>query len=63
MHLNVQPAYVTYALTTCLVFMLLFFAGVAPDVMKKDGDNWVKPPVVVAGPSYHAEDHGDGEHH
>jgi len=59
MHLNVQPGYVGYLLTTCLVFMLLFFAGVAPDVMKKDGDNWRKPPVVVQGPTLH---HGDQEH-
>jgi len=70
MHLNVQPSYVGYLLTTCLVFMLLLFAGTAPDVMKKDGDNWVKPVVVVQGPAtmHHGdEDHGDGhgeaEHH
>ncbi|MBW2314529.1 MAG: cytochrome C oxidase subunit IV family protein, partial [Deltaproteobacteria bacterium] len=33
MHLNVQPAFVGYMLSTCLVFMLLLFAGTAPDVM------------------------------
>ena len=49
MHLNVQPGFVGYLLSTCLVFMLLFFAGTAPDVMKKDGDNWMKPAVVVVG--------------
>ena len=70
MHLNVQPRFVAYLLSTCLVFMLLFFAGVAPDVMKKEGDNWVKPVVVVRGPSmmHHGDesqgdDHGGGEHH
>jgi caa(3)-type oxidase subunit IV len=42
MHLNVQPKFVIYLLTTMLVFMLLFFAGTAPDVMKHEGHNWVK---------------------
>jgi len=53
MHLNVQPGFVGYLLTTCLVFMLLLFAGSSPDVMKHDGDNWVKSRVVVAGPGHH----------
>ena len=43
MHINVAPRYVAYMASTVLVFMLLFFAGTAPDVMKGDGDNWVKP--------------------
>jgi caa(3)-type oxidase subunit IV len=43
MHINVAQRYVTYLITTCLVFMLLLFAGVAPDVMKPHGYNWVKP--------------------
>jgi hypothetical protein len=33
-------------MATCLVFMLLFFAGTAPDVMKEDGDNWIKLPLA-----------------
>lgn len=59
MHLNIQPRYVSYLLATCLVFMLLFFAGVAPDVMKKDGDQWVKAAVVLQDPS-HGDGHGAG---
>ncbi len=47
MHLNIEPRYAVYLLTTMLVFMLLFFAGVAPDVMKHEGSNWVKPAVHV----------------
>ena len=43
MHLNLQPRYVLYILGTTLVFMLLFYAGAAPDVMKNSGDNWQKP--------------------
>jgi len=70
MHLNVQPGFVGYLLSTCLVFMLLFFAGSSPDVMKKEGDNWRKPTVVVTGPLHHeagghgaAAEHGAGESH
>ncbi len=43
MHLNVQPRYVVYLLSTVLAFMLLFFSGVAPDVMEAEGHNWTKP--------------------
>jgi len=43
MHIDMSPRYVTYLMTTVLVFMLLFFAGVAPDVMKDHGTGWVKP--------------------
>jgi len=47
MHLNIEKRYVVYMVTSCLVFMLLLFAGVAPDVMKQEGARWVKPKVVV----------------
>jgi caa(3)-type oxidase subunit IV len=43
MHINIAQRYVTYLVTTILLFMLLFFAAVAPDVMKPDGSNWEKP--------------------
>ena len=43
MHVPAQPRFVSYLLTTALVFMLLLFAGSAPDVMKWDGHNWHKP--------------------
>jgi len=47
MHLNIEPRYAVYLLTTMLVFMLLFFSGAAPDIMKHEGRNWVKPAVHV----------------
>jgi caa(3)-type oxidase subunit IV len=65
MHINVEPKYVAYLMATMLVFMLLFFAGTAPDVMKFEGSNWVKPEVVQA-PSGHGDTHGaeaSDEHH
>ncbi|MFQ5514578.1 MAG: cytochrome C oxidase subunit IV family protein [Myxococcota bacterium] len=43
MHLNIERKYILYLLGTMLVFMTLFFSAVAPDVMKHDGDQWVKP--------------------
>ncbi len=47
MHLNIEPRFAVYLLCTVLVFMLLLFAGSAPDVMKHEGTNWVKPAIVV----------------
>jgi caa(3)-type oxidase subunit IV len=40
MHLNVEKKYITYLLTTSLVFMFLFYAGAGPDVMEHHGRNW-----------------------
>jgi len=42
MHLNLSRKYVTYLVATALLFMLLFFAGTAPDVMEESGTNWLK---------------------
>ena len=47
MHLGEMPKFITYIVVTCLVFMLLFFAGVAPDVMAKEGSNWKKPSWIA----------------
>jgi caa(3)-type oxidase subunit IV len=57
MHINVEPKYVVYLMSTMLVFMLLFFAGTAPDVMKFGGTNWEKAQVVQPDPGAH---HGAG---
>ena len=46
MHLDVQPKYVAYFLATTLVFMGLFWAGVAPDVMNHEGTNWVNQSAI-----------------
>jgi len=63
MHINEMPKFVTYIVATCLVFMLLFFAATAPDVMNDEGSNWVKP-TWVAGTENDwvtvGMDHGDG---
>lgn len=40
MHVTIEKRFVPYLLVTCLVFMALLFAGVAPDVMKHSGLHW-----------------------
>ena len=40
MHVTIEKRFVPYLLVTCLVFMVLLFAGVAPDVMKHSGLHW-----------------------
>lgn len=40
MHLNIEKKFVGYLLLTALAIMFLFFAGVAPDVMKHRGRGW-----------------------
>ncbi len=62
MHLPVAPRYVGYLVATGLLFMLLFFAGVAPDVMRMEGTRWEKPSWIEANRAFQAGDH-DGGHH
>jgi len=59
MHIGIAKRYVTYLITTCLVFMLLLFAGVAPDVMKSEGYNWQKPSWLAASSQPAAESGGE----
>ena len=69
MHLDVEPKVVWYFLATSLAFMGLFFAAVAPDVMKHDGSNWTNLAAHAAvergmaagdGHGHHGDGHGDG---
>jgi caa(3)-type oxidase subunit IV len=65
MHVNLTRRYVQYLLVTALVFMVLFFAGSAPDVMNKFGSNWEKPKWQAAAAAAAANapaDHGDSHH-
>ena len=63
MHVSIEPRFVTYMLVTMLVFMLLFFMAVAPDVMKETGSNWVKPAWIQENLAYEAGEIGDGAGH
>jgi caa(3)-type oxidase subunit IV len=40
MHITHEPKYVTYFVMVCLGFMVVMFAGVAPDVLRHDGLRW-----------------------
>jgi caa(3)-type oxidase subunit IV len=62
MHINAAPRYVTYLVATALLFMLLFFAGTAPDVMNPEGTQWEKPAWKADAASYAAGEHG-ADHH
>ena len=62
MHITMTPRFVIYTVSTTLVFMLLFFAGTAPDVMKAEGTNWVKPAWIEAERAYAAGEVGGDAH-
>lgn len=64
MHINFAPRYVGYLVATCLLFMVLLFAAVAPDVMKTEGTRWTKPAWQQANIEAHSGGaaHG-GAHH
>lgn len=40
MHITVEKRWVPYLLLVMLAFIVILFAGVAPDVMKHEGLNW-----------------------
>ncbi|UCF47841.1 MAG: cytochrome C oxidase subunit IV family protein [Myxococcales bacterium] len=70
MHLNIEKKYISYMLGTMLMFMLLFFAGTAPDVMKHEGQNWenraaeaeVERALKAQEADAHGGEHDDAEH-
>jgi caa(3)-type oxidase subunit IV len=63
MEIDIAKRYVTYLVATCLVFMLLLFAGTAPDVMKDEGSGWVKPAWKEAAAMAHEGGSAGGAHH
>lgn len=67
MHLNIEKRYVTFIFLTCLALMGVMVAGISPDVLKHDGQNWenhAAKVVVEAGMLEVAADHDahGGEH-
>jgi caa(3)-type oxidase subunit IV len=66
MHLNVEKPVVHWFLATALVFMVLLFAGLAPDVMKHEGSNWTRIQTLdpgVAALTHHGGDHAAAGDH
>jgi caa(3)-type oxidase subunit IV len=52
MHLNIEKKWVVYILGFMLALMLVFFGGVAPDVLEREGLRWQKTyvePATVGG--------------
>ena len=41
MHLNIEKRLASFIVFIALILLALFFAGVAPDVMKHQGDQWI----------------------
>ncbi len=64
MHIDFARRFVPYLIVTMVVFMVLFFAGTAPDVMKAEGRNWEKPDWLAerAGSAAHHGSHGETGH-
>lgn len=64
MHLRPEKVIVKWILAVSLLFMGLFFFGVAPDVMKHEGNNWVNYSAMAAVErGIDGGDHGEeGEH-
>ena len=53
MHITIEKRYIMYIVSACLVFMLLFFAGSAPDVMKDAGSTMSDGAAQWEKPAYH----------
>lgn len=56
MHLNIERKYIWYLLITAVLFLLVPFFNVAPDVMNKTGVNWHSldtPAPAAAAPAHH----------
>jgi caa(3)-type oxidase subunit IV len=61
MHLNVEKKYIWYVLFTMLLLLVIFFAGVAADVMRTGGDHWTNKAAVQI--IEENKDHGNGTNH
>ena len=51
MHLNIEKRWVAYILLAMIAFMVVMFGGVAPDVLKHEGQRWQKTYVEPATPA------------
>jgi caa(3)-type oxidase subunit IV len=61
MHLRWEKRIVKWLLTTSLLLMALLFAGVAPDVMNHEGNNWENIAAQAAVERGIDGTHGEGE--
>tara|TARA_B100001123_G_scaffold344100_1_gene390955 strand:- start:8962 stop:9354 length:393 start_codon:yes stop_codon:yes gene_type:complete len=61
MHLNIEKKLAWYILFATLLLLLVFFTGIAPDVMKPEGQNWES--LYVEPTQTDVEGHGYGDGH
>lgn len=61
MHLNIEKKLAWYILFATLLLLLVFFTGIAPDVMKPEGQNWES--LYVEPTQADVEGHGYGDGH
>ena len=68
MHLDIEKPIIRWTLAIAVVFMVLLYAGVAPDVQKSDGQHWKKDagfhhlPAQPQHEGAHAEGAENGSH-
>jgi caa(3)-type oxidase subunit IV len=57
MHLDIEKKWVGYILLAMIAFMIVMFGGVAPDVLKHEGQRWhktyVEPAVTPEAEGHH----------
>jgi caa(3)-type oxidase subunit IV len=66
MHLNIERKVAWYILCATLLLLLVFFTGVAPDVMKPSGTNWQSlyhEPTEEESMVHHGDEHAEDAHH
>lgn len=61
MHLRWEKRIMKWMLATSVVLMFLFFAGVAPDVMKHEGQRWINDSALAATARGIEAPHHEGE--
>lgn len=63
MHLTVEKKYIGWLLLTMLAFMIVFFGGTSPDVMKHEGQRWTNTAAQDTVKKGLAEDAAKGGGH
>ena len=63
MHLDIEKRYIVYMLTTCLAFMGLLYAAIAPDIQRHTGTNWTKPAWIEREAAWYSGEWKDDSGH
>lgn len=63
MHLTVEKKYIGWLMLTMIAFMIVFFGGTSPDVMKHEGQRWTNTAAQDTVTKGLAEDAAKGGGH